>query len=189
LKDFGSASSAEEQMNIVEKIYTERAHFETMANVASIRHTINTEDAFFEKEQDYFDNHYPIYLDLVTAFYKELLRSTFRKDLEKKYGVQLFEIAKLTLKTFSPEIISDLQRENELTTEYTKLIASAEIEFEGQKVNLTGMIPFKLSTDRAIRKAAHEKTDAFFVSNAAALDRIFDDLVKVRHTIALKLGF
>lgn len=51
------------------------------------------------------------------------------------------------------------------------------------------MVPYKLSTDRNIRQAAHEKTDEFFKANAAALDRIYDDLVKVRHDIALKLGF
>ncbi|MEO6168488.1 MAG: M3 family oligoendopeptidase [Chitinophagales bacterium] len=188
LQAFTKSASAPEQIGVIGTIYKLRAHFETMSNVANIRHTINTSDTFFEKEQDYFDNSYPIYLDLVSEFYKKLLSSSFRKELEERYGQQLFEIARLTLKTFSPEIIEDLQRENELTTEYTKLIAGAEIDFDGQKLNLSSMVPFKLSTDRSIRKAAHEKTDAFFKTNAAELDRIFDDLVKVRHTIALKLG-
>jgi oligoendopeptidase F len=172
LRAFRSAASAESQAEVIQSIYGHRAHFETMANVASIRHTIDTSNSFFEEEQDYFDNSYPIYLDLVTEFYKELLASDFRSELEKKYGKQLFEIARLTINTFSPAIIADLQLENELTTQYTKLIASAEIEFDGKKLNITGMVPYKLSPDRETRKLAHEKTDAFFAGQAPALDRI-----------------
>lgn len=189
LEAFNSSRSAGEQIAIIIDIYRERAHFETMSNVANIRHTIDTSDPFFEKEQEYFDNSYPIYLELVSAFYIKLLASPFRDALEAHFGKQLFEIARLTLKIFSPAIIEDLQRENELTSAYTKLIAGAEIDFDGKKLNISGMVPYKLSTDRSIRKAAHEKTDAFFKANAAELDRIYDELVKVRHLIAKKLGF
>lgn len=189
LKTFSHTTQVKEQISIIDDIYKLRARFETMSNVASIRHTIDTSDAYFEAEQEYFDKSYPIYLDLVSAFYKALISSPCRDELEARYGKQLFDIARVTLQSFSPAIISDLQRENELTTEYTKLIATAEIEFDGKKLNLSGMVPYKLSTDRAVRKAAHEKTDDFYKSNSHTLDRIFDDLVKVRHTIAVKLGF
>jgi M3 family oligoendopeptidase len=189
LHDFRAATSASAQIEVIDKIYQQRAHFESMGNVANIRHTINTSDSFFEKEQDYFDNHYPIYLDLVSQFYKELLESTFQKELQEKFGRQLFEIARMTRKTFSPEIIHELQRENELATEYTKLVATAEIEFDGCVLNLAAMVPYKVSANRVIRKSAHEKTDEFFVTQSAEFDRIFNELVKVRHTIAQKLGF
>ena len=189
LDAFSSSRATTEQIALIEKIYEARAHFETMSNVANIRHTIDTSDPFFEKEQEYFDNSYPMYLELVSAFYNKLLSSPFRKELEAHFGKQLFEIARLTLKIFSPAIIEDLQKENELTSAYTKLIAGAEIDFDGKKLNISGMVPYKLSTDRTIRKTAHEKTDAFFKANSVELDRIFDDLVKVRHLIAKKLGF
>jgi oligoendopeptidase F len=184
-----AASSATEQIGIIESIYHDRSHFETMSNVANIRATINTTDPFFEKEQQYFDTHYPIYQEMVSDFYKAILSSAFRNELEKRFGRQLFSIAEMTIKTFIPEIIEDLQRENELSTEYTNLIASAQIEFDGKKLNLSGMVPYKLSTDRAMRKAAHEKSDEFFVENESTLDRIFDELVKTRHQIAVKLGY
>ncbi|MCY7411109.1 MAG: M3 family oligoendopeptidase [Chitinophagales bacterium] len=189
LTEFAEAESAAAQIEIVEKIYLTRSRFETMGNVANIKATVNTTDPFFEKEQQYFDNNFPLYQELVSEFYKALINSKFKSELEIKFGKQLFSIAELTIKSFSPEIIEELQKENELSTEYTNLIASAEIEFEGGKYNLSGMIPFKLSTDRAVRKAASVKSDEFFVKNAEALDRIFDNLVKVRHRIALKLGY
>lgn len=189
LNDLQNASSAQTQIETIEAIYRDRAHFETMGNVANIRYTIDTTNSFFQQEQQYFDTHYPIYQELVSDFYKALLGSPFRPELEKKFGTQLFNIAQLTIKTFSPVIIEDLQIENELSTKYTNLIASAEIEFDGKKLNLSGMVPYKLSTDRIVRKAAHEKTDEFFVRNEETLDAIYDSLTKIRHRIAEKLGY
>lgn len=183
------ADSAEKQIDQVENIYKLRARFETMSNVASIRHTIDTTDTFYEEEQRYFDLNYPIYQDAVNAFYKVLIASPYRSKLEDRFGKQLFNLAAVTINTFRPEIIGDLQRENELSTEYTDLLASAKIEFRGETYNLSGMMPFKLSTDRQTRKEAHAKTDEFFVKNEATLDRIYDDLVKVRHRLAVKLGY
>jgi len=42
-------------------------------------------------------------------------------------------VAEVSVKTFSQEIIEDLQMENELRTEYTKLLASAKIFFDGEE--------------------------------------------------------
>lgn len=189
LDEMKMADSAEKQIDQVENIYKLRARFETMSNVASIRHTIDTTDTFYEEEQRYFDLNYPIYQDAVNAFYKVLIASPYRSKLEDRFGKQLFNLAAVTINTFRPEIIGDLQRENELSTEYTDLLASAKIEFRGETYNLSGMMPFKLSTDRQTRKEAHAKTDEFFVKNEATLDRIYDDLVKVRHRLAVKLGY
>ena len=189
LDEMKMADSAEKQIDQVENIYKLRARFETMSNVASIRHTIDTTDTFYEEEQRYFDLNYPIYQDAVNAFYKVLIASPYRSKLEDRFGKQLFNLAAVTINTFRPEIIGDLQRENELSTEYTDLLASAKIEFRGETYNLSGMMPFKLSTDRQTRKEAHAKTDDFFVKNEVTLDRIYDDLVKVRHRLAVKLGY
>ncbi|MBX7141788.1 MAG: M3 family oligoendopeptidase [Chitinophagales bacterium] len=189
LDEMKMADSAEKQIDQVENIYKLRARFETMSNVASIRHTIDTTDTFYEEEQRYFDLNYPIYQDAVNAFYKVLIASPYRSKLEDLFGKQLFNLAAVTINTFRPEIIGDLQRENELSTEYTDLLASAKIEFRGETYNLSGMMPFKLSTDRQTRKEAHAKTDEFFVKNEVTLDRIYDDLVKVRHRLAVKLGY
>ncbi|TSA49086.1 MAG: M3 family oligoendopeptidase, partial [Sphingobacteriales bacterium] len=82
-----------------------------------------------------------------------------------------------------------LQKENQLATEYTKLLASAKIEFRGNTYNLSGLTPFKLSPDRATRKEAHKKSDNWFAENHNRLDEIFEELVKLRHNMALKLGY
>lgn len=189
LQSFTEAQSLEGQDQAMEAINALRGHCESMGQIVSIRHTIDTTDEFYRAEQDFFDEVQPIYQGLVSRYYHALVNSRFRAELEKKWGRQLFSIAELTLKTFAPEIIEDLQAENKLTSEYTKLIASARIDFEGEERNLSQLGPFQLSTDRSMRKKANEAKYDFFKANEAKLDQIYDDLVKIRTRIAKKLGY
>lgn len=186
---FKNARSFQEQDEVMVEINLLRRNFESMSEIASIRHTIDTTDTYYEQEQEYFDESTPIYQGLVSDFYRELVASKQRPNLENKWGRQLFQIAEMTLRTFRPEIIEDLQVENKLTTEYMKLIASASIMFEGEERNLPGLGPFQQSTDRIMRKRASEAKYGFFAVHEADLDRIYDQLVKVRHQIAQKLGY
>jgi M3 family oligoendopeptidase len=189
LEAFNLAGNVEEQNKIILEVNRLRGEFESMSQIVSIRQTVDTTNVFYEQEQEFFDVNTPIYQGLVTDFYRELLNSKYRGELEKKWGLQLFRIAQLTLKTFSPEIIEDLQLENKLSTDYTKLIASAKIPFEGQELNLSGLGPYLQSTDRELRKKASEAKYSFFIENEEKLDEIYDNLVKVRTGIAHKLGY
>ena len=189
LSKFNQAESFEQQDALMVDLNKLRNEFETMEQLVIIRHTVNTHDLFYEEEQTYFDEVTPLYQGLISRYYQSLVHSKFRQALEEKWGKQLFIKADLTLKTFAPEIIQDLQQENKLSSEYTKLIASAKIMFEGEERNLPGLVPFQLSTDQAMRKRANEAKYSFFTANEAKLDEIYDGLVKVRARMAEKLGF
>ena len=189
LKEFDSSGNAEEQYQLIQKINTLRNHFETMMNIASVKYSLDTTDESYQLEQDFFDDSKPVYQGLVDQLYRSLLHSSFRADLEKMLGKQLFSIADLSVKTFSEEIVDDLKSENQLCSEYTKLLASAKVLFEGKERNLTEFDPFISSTSREIRKNAHHAKYTFFVENEMEFDRIFDELVKVRDGMAKKLGF
>ncbi|MBM7615480.1 M3 family oligoendopeptidase [Alkaliphilus hydrothermalis] len=189
LKDFDHAESFEIQDGIMTEINGLRNDFETMTNLVHIRHTVDTTDAFYEAENDYIDEVTPVYSGFGNRFYKSLLNSKFRKELEDKWGQQLFRIAELQLKTFRPEIIEDLQKENKLASQYVKLRASAKIDFQGEERNIPQMQPFMESKDRDVRKAAQEALNGFFAENEAKFDEIYDQLVKVRTKIAKDLGF
>ncbi len=189
LEKFKSASSFDEQDGFLDEINKLRSEIDTMDNIGYIRHTMDTRDTFYEKEQDFWDENRPYLEELNSAFYKALVDSSFRNDLENKWGKQLFTLADMKLKVFSSDIISELQEENKLCTEYRKLMASAELMFEGEKRNLAQMQPFMQSKDRSTRKEASKVHWAFFEENESKFDQIYDKLVKVRHTIATKLGF
>jgi M3 family oligoendopeptidase len=189
LQKFKRAENVEIQDEAMKEMNAIRNDFNTMANICYIRHTVDTNDEFYKQEQDFFDEVEPEMQGLVTEYYKALVNSRFRSELEKKWGKQLFALAETQLKTFSPEIIEDLQLENKLTSEYTKLVASAKIFFEGEERTLAQLQPFAESPDREMRKRASEARVNFFKEHEEKFDDIYDQLVKVRTKIAQKLGF
>jgi len=189
LKDFQQAEQVEKQMEVIEKINTIRNDISTMFHLCYIRHSVDTNDEYYQKEQDYIDEIAPKVEGLETKYYQTLVQSRFRKELEEKWGKQLFALAEAQLKVFSDEVVELLQQENKLSTEYTKLVASAKIMFEGEERTLAQLQPFAESKDRNVRKAANTAKFDFFQENEEQLDRIYDDMVKVRTEIAQKLGY
>lgn len=186
---FGKAISADEQLEIVRKINAIRNKMESLASIVQIRHTINTEDAFYDAENNFFDEAMPAYQEMVDKYYRAMNASPFKDALKATLGDHIFNIIDVKLKTFHPDIMDDLKQENILSSKYTKLRTSAKIMFDGEERNLAQMVPYYESKDRSIRKAAQEAATKFFEENEAAFDEIYDELVKVRHRIAKKLGF
>ncbi|UQZ80941.1 Oligoendopeptidase F, plasmid [Paenibacillus konkukensis] len=189
LDRFASAATLEEQDAAMEAINAARTKVSSMLAIARIRYSINTADAGYKAEQDYIDEQSPVYQGLITDYYKALAGSPFRKELEDKWGRQLFAAAELSVKTFSPEIVGDLKEENKKTSEYIKLVASAKIEFDGQERTLSQLAPYMQSTDRQTRKRATDARYSFFEANEHTIDAIYDHLVHLRTRIARKLGY
>ncbi len=189
LARFRNAASLEAQDQAMTDVNALRNTFQTMNTLVHIRHSIDTTDSFYDQENDFFDEAGPIYESLITEYYQALVHSSHRPALEQKWGPQVFRLAELQLKTFSPTVIADLQQENKLTSKYTKLRASAKIMFEGEERNLSQMSPFLQSPDRDVRKRAQEAFTGFFRDHEAEFDQIYDELVKTRDGIARKLGF
>lgn len=189
LVQFENAPSFEEQSKVLDTINNLRMEFQSRETIVSVRHSINTEDKLYEKEQHYFDEIGPLFAALVHKLYIALDKSAFKDQLKKRFGEQLFTIADLNVKTFQPQIIHDLQEENKKCTEYTDLVASALIDFEGEEVNLSGLDPFIQSTDRHIRKKAADAKYGFYAKHSEEFDKIYDNLVNIRNGMAGKLGY
>ena len=189
IKSFEKAENVEGQVNAFDKIIKLRNHIETMQTLVSVRHSIDTNDEFYDKENEYMDEISPILFGFTNDFYKALVNSKFKDELIQKYGKFLFDLAENTLKTFSPEIIPDAQEENRLSSKYSKLIASAKIDFDGKELNLSQMVPYTQSKDRNVRIEAAKKVAQFFAENQDEFDNIYDSLVKVRTRMAQKMGY
>ena len=189
IDSFEKAENVEGQIEAFDKIIKLRNHIETMQTLVSIRHSIDTNDEFYDKENEYMDEISPILFGFTNDFYKALVNSKFKEELIKKYGKLLFDLAENTLKVFSNEIIPDAQEENRLSSKYSKLIASAKIDFDGKELNLSQMVPYTQSKDRNVRIEAAKKVAQFFAENQEEFDNIYDSLVKVRTKMAQKMGY
>lgn len=189
LMAFDQAGSLLAARESLQEIYRLRAAFQTMYNLAYIRHSSDTTDAFYEAENNFFDEQLPVFEELKINFYRTLLASPWRADLEEEHGKQLFAIAELSLVTFRPEIIEKLQEENRLASAYNKLKATAQIEFDGETYNLSSIHPREEDPDRKKRAAAAKAKWDWLASKQGEMEAIFDQLVKIRHQIAQELGF
>ena len=189
IESFKKAKNMKGQVAAFDEIIKLRNHIETMQTLVSVRHSIDTNDEFYDKENEYMDEISPILFGFTNDFYKALVNSKFKDELIQKYGKFLFDLAENTLKTFSPEIIPDAQEENRLSSKYSKLIASAKIDFDGKELNLSQMVPYTQSKDRNVRIEAAKKVAQFFAENQDEFDNIYDSLVKVRTRMAQKMGY
>ena len=162
---------------------------DTTATLAYVRQSIDTRDEFYSEEKDFWDEFGPEIEEVEQEWIETLLQSPFRKDFERDYGELLFLNAEIERKTFSPEIVEDMQKENELTSEYDDLIASAQIPFEGGVYTLSQMEPFQDDPDDERRLAAWKAKGQWFKDHQADLDRIYDELVKLRDGMGRKLGY
>ncbi len=186
---FKKAKSYEEARAVFLEYEEEEKTVDTMATLAYVRQSIDTRDKFYCEEKSFWDEFGPEAEEYEQQWLEAMLVSPFRKDFEAEYGDLLFVNAEIEKKTFSPEIIEDMQKENELVDEYDNLIASAQIPFEGGVYTLSQLTPFMTDADDARRLAAWKAEGKWYKEQQPQLDRIYDDLVKLRDTMGKKLGY
>ena len=183
-----AGSYAEAKAVFLEK-ETLNKHIQTQSTLASIRHTIDTRDRFYDEEVKFWNGAEPQLEEDLQQWTMAMLASPFRPDFTKEYGDLMFVNAEIQLKTFAPAIMEDIQKENDLTQEYEKLLASAQIPFEGKVYTISQMSPFKTDADDARRLAAWKAEGQWYKDNQGALDDIYDKLVHLRDQMGKKLGY
>ena len=164
-------------------------HVQTLATLSHVRHSIDTRDAFYDAEAKFWNAAEPELQEYTQTWTRAMLDGAFRAQFAAQFGELMFVNAEIELKTFSSEIIPELQQENELAQEYEKLLASAQIPFEGGVYTISQMTPFKSDPDDARRLAAWKAEGQWYKDNQDKLDGIYDQLVQLRDTMGRKLGY
>ncbi len=189
IKEFNDAKTFLEQDKVLKKVYKYVDHLRTNFTIAEIKYSCDTLSEENQKNQDLIDEMLPNISSLEHNFNLALINSPFKADFEKKYGSHLFKMIETSLECFDEKIIPELQECNKLGSEYTKILASAKIEFQGNTYNLSQIGKFTKSNDRKIRKEASILTAKFFEEHDEEIGNIYDKLVKIRTSMAHKLGF
>lgn len=184
-----NAKSSDEFLKIHEQLEELNKNFSEMTTIANIRNSINTQDEFYDKEMNVIYENLPRFDEVKNRLQKIRLESPYRKDFEKEYGDVITKKDELQKDIFNPSIMEDRVKEAKLVNEYNKLTGGAKIEFRGEVKNLSQLTALSQNQDRKTRKEALEALNGWFNENIETLDRIYDDLVKIRTQIANKLGF
>jgi len=189
LSAWDKADSAEEQLAIIKAWDSHLASFQSNQTLAMVHFRQQTDNEKAKAEKSFFDDINPIVLEGELKFIQKVTSSVHREDLEAKLGPQAFALWECFLGTFKPAIADLKRKESKLCTEYSSLLAAISISFRGETHNLSTLRAFFGDSDRATRLEAQQKRSAAIGEIASDLDRIYHELVQVRHEMATTLGF
>lgn len=98
-----------------------------------MRYSINTADAFYLAEKEYYDEVGPQAQNYLLEYTRAMLETPFRQELEESGQIipLVFRSFEVELKAMSPEIVQDMIEENRLVSQYSQLMAGMEFPFRG----------------------------------------------------------
>ncbi len=187
--DFKAATCAQQQFKIYDYVDNIFDDFITQYSIVRIRSFLNTSDEFYAKESAELSKQYAALSVKYKQFSLLVVHSPYKEELSEKICYVTLKNLELYVKATSQETIEDVQQENLLVKEYTKLMSNLCVEFDKKTIPLTMLAPYKEHTDRNTRKAALIAEGNCYKAVKGQLDDIFDKLVKLRTTQAKKLGF
>ncbi|MBQ5660980.1 MAG: M3 family oligoendopeptidase [Lachnospiraceae bacterium] len=161
----------------------------TSQKIVHVRNTINMLDEYYAAENAFFNAQMPKYGIVVKEMGTVILNSPFKKDFEEEFGSIIIQNMEAQQLLSSEAVVEDLVKEADLANLYSKTVAAASIEFNGEMCTTYGLLKHMKSTDREIRKGAFEAWAALYESIAPKVDEIYSELVKIRVGMAKKLGF
>ncbi len=186
---FRAAQNVDEFYEVHEQYKKFDEEVGTNVRIAFIRFTQDTRNEFYAAEQDYLDEISPEIAVANAEIARCYLDSPYRKQLEKRFPKVMFVNLQMAADSADPRIISEQIEENKLTTQYSKLMSGIVIDFNGEKLPMSGISKYFTSADRDLRRRAYTAWGQAIEDNKAALDELYDKLVKVRTAMGRKLGF
>lgn len=177
----GQAESYEALRSLIFEIDHESCELFTQYSIAHIRHTLDTRDEFYEAEINYLQDTLPTLSGDEVALSEAIAASPFRADIEREFGKQYFVSMDLQKKLFCEANIPLRQQESRLTNEYQKIMATAEISFDGKALNLYGVQKYFEHPDRRVRAAAVKAYSKFYEDNEPRLEEIWSELICIRN--------
>ena len=189
IEGLNNAQDAKEAIKIVKKYFKIQDEYTSDSTIISIRFTLDTTNKEYVKANDKLNEISPIISGIFENFERAMMASKFKADLEKKFGTLLFKMIENSFKCFDKKVIPLLQEENKLVSEYDALLASAQIEYEGETLNLSQLGKYMSDKNRVTRLESARLYYRFLEENDAKIGDIYDKLVKLRTKIAHELGF
>ncbi len=188
-RQFDNAESVDEFYEIHERFKEFVLQVNSNIQLGFIRFTQNTRDEFYSAEKDYLDEIGPELNAANAEVLKCYLNTPFRAELEKRFPRIVFVNLQMGVDANDPRLIPYRVEENKLTTQYSKLMSGIVIDFNGERLPMSGISKYFTVSDRNLRKAAYTAWGQAIEDNKEELDEIYDKLVKVRTQMGKALGF
>ena len=109
-------------------------------------------------------------------------------DLPDRYDLMIRGI-KSDIEIFREENIPLGVEQTKLVTKAQGITGGMTVEFEGEERTFPEMKAFLESNNRSVREKAWKSMVSRWMNDSEELSEIFDDLIKIRHEIAINAGF
>ncbi len=185
------AQSAQDVLSARDRYVALTERYQTAEALSYMRYSINTVDAFYLAEKEYYDEIGPQVQNLLLAYAKAMLQTPWKEELMQSGAIipLVFRSFEVELRAMSPEIVEDMIEENRLVSAYSQLMAGMEFPFRGEMLPRPMLMKYAKSDDRETRRAAYEALGLTLQAHAAQLDDLFDRLVHIRDRMAKKMGY
>ncbi len=184
-----SAVSVTACCHVIRDWDTVERRLSTWANLVDLRFNQDTSNAEYKQAREYSDELRPRLTDLSVKLKRKIIDSPHKGELASEFGPQAFALWEADVLAFDPKIEDDLVKESKLEAEFTDLLASAKLLFEGETYNFAGLAKYHVDCDREVRHDSNAVKWQWFADNVEQLDRIYDEQVKLRTEMAKKLGY
>lgn len=184
-----NAKSGKDLLLAREEYNRDSEYVGTMARLASTRLNLNSRDEFYAKEMDYFNEALPEMQMYDLKFTKAFLSSPYLEEAKKELNPLVITMMELSIKCADERILDKMQKENQLVTQYSKFVSELTYDFRGEKLTLGALRKHMQDSSRQTRKEAYESLGKTLEANSEFIDDIFDQMVKVRDSMAKELGY
>lgn len=132
---------------------------------------------------------HPLFMKYEAKLNEKLVNSPFFNQLdEKRYGL-MRRVRESKVKLFREENIPLMVKEQELSSKYSEIMGGLTVEWDGEEKPFPFIQSQLDHLDRAVREKAFIKMGAAFRQIKPEMDDLLDELVQLRHQIALNAGF
>ncbi len=176
------------QIKLIDEISAERNHYLTLYWISYIGYLKNITDEKYLKTEEIIAKYDGKYNNIIYKMY-DVISSIENKDhLIEKYGQRFVDIAnnQRILLSNNTELS---QKELELRKKYRKILNSPKVNFNNEEMSLTKLTKYLQSDIEEERIDSHNIRYKELIKISDELKDIFEELLKVRKTIAAKTNF
>lgn len=131
----------------------------------------------------------PLLMKYEAKLNEKLCESPYFHQLdETRYGL-MRRVRESKIKLFREENIPLKVKEQELSTKYSEIMGGLTVEWEGEEKPFPFIQAQLDHLDRAVREKAYKKMGTAFRQIKPEMDALMDELIQLRHQIALNSGF
>ena len=164
-------------------------HVSEAGTLLSIAMTCDTESEGKRRAYlDFIENVQPKLSEFADAFNHRLAGHPALDELPPRHDLMIKRIL-TDIAIFREENIPLQVEEAKLETEHSTITGAMTVEFDGEERTFSQMALYFENTNRSIREAAWRAVVERMEQDSERLSGIYDELIRIRHQIALNAGF